>query len=86
LFAAGETQRRDKLPKLPQLKPFHVPLFVICLALLAVWFVLFRFEILANLENILADPIPLLAGNIAIPVISFILLRYYSRGGRQAIV
>ena len=23
LFAAGETQRRDKLPKLPQLKPFQ---------------------------------------------------------------
>ncbi|OLD14410.1 MAG: hypothetical protein AUI50_07165 [Crenarchaeota archaeon 13_1_40CM_2_52_14] len=86
LFAAGETQRRDKLPKLPQLKPFQVPLFVIGIGLLVVWFVLFRFEILANLENILADPIPLLAGVVAIPIISFILVRYYTRGGRKAIV
>ena len=86
LFAAGETQRRDKLPKLPQLKAFQVPLFVIGIGLLVVWFVLFRFEMLSNLENILADPIPLLAGIVAIPVISFILVRYYTRGGRKAIV
>jgi hypothetical protein len=86
LFAAGETQRRDKLPKLPQLKPFQVPLFVIGIFLLAVWGVMFRFEILANLENILADPIPLIAGIVAIPFVSLILVRYYTRGGRQAIV
>ncbi|HEV2120358.1 MAG TPA: metal-dependent hydrolase [Candidatus Bathyarchaeia archaeon] len=86
LFAAGETQRRDKLPKLPQLKPFQVPLFVVGIALLAGWFVLFRLEILANLQNILADPIPLLEGVVAIPVISYILVRYYTRGGRKAIV
>jgi len=86
LFAAGETQRRDKLPKLPQLKAFQVPSFVIGIGLLVVWFVLFRFEMLSNLENILADPIPLLAGIVAIPVISFILVRYYTRGGRKAIV
>ena len=86
LFAAGETQRRDKLPKLPQLKAFQVPSFVIGIGLLVVWFVLFRFEMLSNLENILADSIPLLAGIVAIPVISFILVRYYTRGGRKAIV
>ena len=86
LFAAGETQRRDKLPKLPQLKPFQVPLFAIGIGLLAYWFVLFQFEIRANLENILADPTPLLAGMVVIPVISFILVRYYTRGGRKAIV
>ena len=61
-------------------------MFVIGIGLLAVWFVLFRFEILANLENILADPIPLLAGIVAIPVVSFIFVRYYTRGGRKAIV
>jgi LexA-binding, inner membrane-associated putative hydrolase len=86
LFAAGETQRRDKLPKLPQLKPLQVPLFVIGIALLAVWGVMFRLEILANSENILADPIPLVAGIVAIPIVSLILVRYYTRGGRRAIV
>src|SRR5207249_10488277 len=40
----SEIQRRDKLPKLPQLKAFQVPLFVIGIGLLVVWFVLFRFE------------------------------------------
>jgi LexA-binding, inner membrane-associated putative hydrolase len=86
LFAAGETQRRDKLPKLPQLKPLQVPLFVMGIALLAVWGVMFRLEILANSENILADPIPLVGGVVAIPIVSFILVRYYTRGGRRAIV
>ena len=86
LFAAGETQRRDKLPKLPQLKPFQVPLFVLGIALLVVWGLLFRSEIISNLENILADPIPIVAGVIAIPIISRILVKYYTRGGRKAIV
>ena len=86
LFAAGETQRRDKLPKLPQLKPFQVPLFVLGIVLLVVWGVMFRSEILSNLENILADPIPILAGVVVIPVISLILVKYYTRGGRKAIV
>ena len=86
LFAAGETQRRDKLPKIPQLKPIQIPLFVLGLILLALWGVLFRSEVLANLENIWADPIPVLAGVVAIPVVAFILVRYYTRGGRKAIV
>lgn len=37
LFIAGETQRRDKLPRLPQLKPIQVPLFALGIALLLVW-------------------------------------------------
>src|SRR5689334_14480559 len=86
LFAAGETQRRDKLPRLPQLKPAQVPLFVIGVVLFVIWFALFRFEILANLENILADPIPVLAGATAIPIVAFTLVKYYTRGGRKAIV
>jgi hypothetical protein len=86
LFAAGETQRRDKLPRLPQLKPIQAPLFVTGIALLALWGVLFRLEILANLENILANPIPLLAGVVAVPLVVFILVKYHTRGGRKAIV
>jgi hypothetical protein len=86
LFAAGETQRRDKLPKLPQLKPIQAPLFVLGLVLLVIWGILFKSEMLANLENIVADPIPLLAGIVAIPLVAFILVRYYTRGGRKAIV
>ena len=86
LLAAGESQRRDKLPKLPQLKAAQVPSFVIGIALLAVWLVLFRFEIVPNLENILADSIPLVTGIVAVPIIALILVRYYTRGGRKAIV
>jgi LexA-binding, inner membrane-associated putative hydrolase len=86
LFAAGETQRRDKLPKLPQLKPIQAPLFALGLALLIVWGLLFGSQILANLENIVADPIPLIASVVAIPIVAFVLVRYYIRGGRKAIV
>ena len=63
LFAAGETQRRDKLPKLPQLKAFQVPSFVIGIGLLAVWFVLFRFEMLANLGEYSRGSDSLAGGN-----------------------
>jgi hypothetical protein len=86
LFAARETQRRDKLPKIPQLKPIQIPLFVLGLILLALWGVLFRSEVFANLDNIWADSIPVLAGIVTIPVVAFILVRYYTRGGRNAIV
>jgi len=86
LFAAGGTQRRDRLPKIPQLKPMQIPLFVLGLILLVLWGVLFRSEVLVNLENIWADPIPVIAGIVAIPVVAFILVRYYTRGGRKAIV
>lgn len=86
LFAAGETQRRDKLPKLPQLKPIQAPLFVLGIVLLIVWSILFGSQMLTNLENIVADPTPLLAGIVAVPLVAFILVRYYTRGGRRAIV
>ncbi len=86
LFAAGETQRRDKLPKLPQLKPIQVPLFMLGIALIVAWGLMYSPEILANLQNIIADPIPLLAGIVAVPLVAFSLVRFYTRGGRKAIV
>src|SRR5919108_6123875 len=51
LFAAGETQRRDKVPKLPWLKPLQVPIFILGLVLLVVWFLLYLPEITANVLN-----------------------------------
>ena len=86
LFAAGETQRRDKLPRLPQLKPIQVPLLAAGLALLVVWFYLFLPEVIANFQTIFAEPIPVLAGIIVIPVVGTALIRYYTRGGKRAIV
>ncbi|HZY47120.1 MAG TPA: metal-dependent hydrolase [Candidatus Bathyarchaeia archaeon] len=86
LFIAGETQRRDKLPKLPQLKPIQVPLFALGIALLLIWGILFWPQVLSNIENIFADPFPVIAGAITIPTVAFALVKYYTRGGRQAIV
>ena len=86
LFIAGETQRRDKLPKLPQLKPIQIPLFALGLGLLIIWGILFWPEVFSNLESILADPLPVVASAVAIPVVAFILVMYYTRGGRKAIV
>lgn len=86
LFIAGETQRRDKLPRLPRLKPIQVPLFVLGLVLLIVWGVLYLPEIIANFEAIFADPIPVLSGVIVLPIVAAMIIRYYTRGGKRAIV
>jgi LexA-binding, inner membrane-associated putative hydrolase len=86
LFAAGETQRRDKLPKLPQLKPMQVPLFVLGLALFVVWVFLFGSEIASNLESIFADPVPVIAGVVAVPLVSRAIVWFHTRGGKTAIV
>ena len=86
LFIAGETQRRDKLPKIPQLKPIQVPLFVLGIALLVIWGILFLPQVVSNVENIVADPIPVIAGLLTIPIVAFALVKYYTRGGKTAIV
>jgi len=86
LFAAGETQRRDKIPKIPQLKPIQFPLLIFGVILLVLWGILFRSEIFSNLESIFADPFPLIAGVVVVPLVAIVLIRYYTRGGRNAIV
>lgn len=86
LYFAGETQRRDKMPKVPQLKPIQLPLLVAGVALLTLWFVLFRTTIIQNIETTFADPLPILAGVIAIPLVAYILIRWYTRSGKNAIV
>lgn len=86
LFAAGETQRRDKLPKLPWLKPLQVPIFILGLILLVVWFLLYLPQIAANILNLFEDPLPLIVGLIAVPLTGFIVIRFYTRGGRTTMV
>jgi hypothetical protein len=86
LFAAGETQRRDKVPKLPWLKPLQVPIFILGLVLLVVWFLLYLPEITANVLNLFTNPLPLLVGLIAVPLTGFLVIRFYTRGGRTTMV
>lgn len=86
LFIAGETQRRDKLPRLPQLKPVQVPLLIVGLVLLVIWGVLFLPEMTANFEAIFADPIPVITGIVILPIVAAMIIRYYTRGGKRAIV
>ncbi|MDA4112355.1 MAG: metal-dependent hydrolase [Thaumarchaeota archaeon] len=86
LYMAGETQRRDKLPRVPQLKPIQFPLLVVGVALLALWFVLYRVAIYQNLQIIFADPLIIIVGTITVPVVTYILVKWYTRGGKTAIV
>lgn len=86
LFVAGETQRRDKLPKLPWLKPLQMPIFILGVILLGVWAVLYLPQIVVNVQNLFADPLPLLVGLIAVPLTGYAVIRFYTRGGRNAIV
>jgi hypothetical protein len=86
LFMAGETQRRDKVPKLPWLKPLQVPIFILGLILLTIWFLYYLPQIITNILNVFIDPIPILIGLIVVPLTGLIVIRYYTRGGRTAIV
>jgi hypothetical protein len=86
LYAAGETQRRDKSPRLPQLKPIQFPLLLIGVALFAFWFVLYRGEIISNLKVIFAEPLIILVGTVTVPVVAYVLVKWYTRGNNKAIV
>ena len=86
LFAAGETQRRDKVPRLPFLKPLQIPMFIGGLLLLAAWFELFSDQIYTNIQKIFMDPVPVLAAAIAVPFTAFVVIRFYTRGGRTTVV
>ena len=86
LYAAGETQRRDKQPKLPKLKPIQFPLLIVGVALLAFWFVLFGSKILQNLEIVFADPVLIIAGTVSVPIVAYLLVKWYTRDNKTAIV
>lgn len=86
LFAAGETQRRDLPARLPELKPIQVPLFFVGLLLFGFWIILYAQSILQNLSGIFASPLPVIAGVILLPIVSFIIVSWYTRGGKSTVV
>ena len=86
LYAAGETQRRDKQPKLPELKPAQFPMLIAGVALLVFWFVLYGSKIFQNLQIVFADPPLIITGTITVPVVAFVLIKWYTRGKKIAIV
>ncbi len=77
LFAAGETQRRDLPAKLPQLKPIQLPLLIAGIILLVSWLALYGSQMLVNLENIFASPLPIVLGVILVPITAVLVVLLY---------
>jgi hypothetical protein len=57
IYIAGEFDRRDRAEplRIPRLSFLKIPLFIMGLACLVLWFVLYRSEIWANLETIFSN-------------------------------
>ncbi len=86
LFAAGETQRRDVPAKLPQLKPIQLPLLIAGIILLVSWLVVYGSQILSNLMNIFAAPLPIVLGVILVPITAVLVLLWQIRKGKTTVV
>lgn len=86
LFAAGETERRDLPAKLPQLKPIQLPLLIVGVVLLISWLVLYGTQIIRNLTNIFAAPLPIVLGVVLVPVTAVLVVLWQIRKGKSTVV
>jgi hypothetical protein len=82
LFLAGELDRIDKPLRVPKFNFIKKPIFVLGIILFVVWLVLYRVEILANLENIFSNLIPILLGALIIFLVSLAVIRWQTRTGK----
>jgi hypothetical protein len=82
LFLAGELDRRDKPLRVPRFNYIKKPIFVLGIISFVVWLVLYRVEILANLENIFSNLIPVLLGAIIVFLVSLAVIKWQTRAGK----
>jgi hypothetical protein len=86
LFIAGEFDRGDKPLRLKGINFVKYPIFVVGIALLIYWLYLIRSQLLANFEIILANGASIVLGCIIVIVISFAVIKWQTRSGKNAII
>jgi hypothetical protein len=87
LFIGGELDRRDQeapfgktqLDPLRKLSFLKVPLLILGGFLAVLWLILYRIEILANLELISSNWIPILVTGLLLTVTSIAIVKWYTR-------
>ena len=87
LFLGGELDRRDQeapfgktqLDPLRNLSFLKVPLLILGGFLAVLWLILYRIEILANLELISSNWIPILVTGLLLTVTSIAIVKWYTR-------
>jgi len=86
-FIGGELDRRDQeapfgknaLDPLRKVSFLKVPLLIVGTVLAVYWLILYRVEILANLELISANWIPILASTAVLAIVSIVIVKWYTR-------
>jgi hypothetical protein len=90
LFMAGELDRRDQeapfgkaqLDPLKKLSFLKIPLVVLGGFLAVLWLILYRAEILANLELISVNWVPILVAGLILTVTCIVIVKWYTRKGK----
>jgi hypothetical protein len=91
VYLAGELDRRDRKVPLRVIPNtmirhkniFKKPIFVAGVIFFFIWLFLYRAEILANLETLATNWIPLVLGAVSIAVLSAIVLKWEMKVGRE---
>jgi hypothetical protein len=91
LFMGGELDRRDqeapfgkaKLDPLKKVSFLKIPLVVVAGFLAILWLILYRTEILANLEFIDANWVPILVAGLILTGTSIVIVKWYTRKSKQ---
>lgn len=83
LFLAGELDRRTAFGKSNFVK---YPIFVLGTVLFVAWLVLFFKDIIANVNNIFANPVSILVGVIILPIIVISIIKWKTRRGKPAVI
>ncbi len=83
LFASGETDRRDRTPRLAFLKPVRWPLLILGTGLFFSWVALSWLSILRNIDGVLTDPLAVLlyVSAVVLAAVAAVLWER-SRGGQ----
>lgn len=87
LFIGGELDRRDQeapfgkasLDPLRKVSFLKIPLVISGAVLAVLWLILYRIEILANLELLSSNWIPIVASGAVLAIISIIIVKWYTR-------
>jgi hypothetical protein len=90
LFLGGELDRKDQeapfgktqLDPLKKVSFLKIPLVILGGFLAILWLILYRYQILANLELISSNWIPILAAGLMVTISSIAIVKWHTRKGK----
>lgn len=86
LYVSGEFYRSGKHSRFKRINFLKFPIFGFGIALFIYWLYLFLPQLVANFEIILANWITILLGCVIVIVVSFAVIKWQTRSGKNAII